>query len=65
MGKIKWKTQVEIDEEKNAPKPLTQEERIHELEQENKLLKAQNTALVQQTEFHEEVLTEIILALNS
>lgn len=65
MGKIKWKTQVEIDEEKNAPKPPTQEERIHELEQENKLLKAKNTALVQQTEFHEEVLTEIILALNS
>lgn len=46
------------------PAPTT-EERIHELEQENKLLKAQNAALVEQTEFHEEVLTEIILAINS
>lgn len=41
------------------------ERKIEELEQENKLLKAQNAALVEQTEFHEEVLTEIILAINS
>lgn len=38
MGKIKWKTQFEIDEEKNAPKPLTQEERIQQLEQEKEQL---------------------------
>ncbi|WP_107841220.1 hypothetical protein [Metasolibacillus meyeri] len=65
MGKIKWKTQAEIDTEKNIPKPATQEERIQELEQENKLLKAQNSALVKQTEFHEEVLEEIILTINA
>ncbi|MEC1180360.1 hypothetical protein P9B03_17840 [Metasolibacillus meyeri] len=65
MGKIKWKTQAEIDTEKNTPKPATQEERIQELEQENKLLKAQNLALVKQTEFHEEVLAEIILTINA
>ncbi|MCT6925407.1 hypothetical protein [Metasolibacillus sp.] len=43
----------------------TAEERMTQLEQENKLLKAQNAALVEQTEFHEEVLTEIILTINS
>ncbi|WP_342471650.1 hypothetical protein MHH70_12595 [Metasolibacillus sp. FSL H7-0170] len=47
------------------PPAQTTEERMEQLEQENKLLKAQNAALVEQTEFHEEVLTEIILAINS
>lgn len=32
MAKIGWKTQEEIEEEKNAPKPLT---KVEQLEQEN------------------------------
>ena len=38
-------------------------ERIVQLEQENKLLKAQNNALTERTDFHEEVLAEIILTI--
>ena len=40
-------------------------ERIIELQKENNLLKAQNEALVEKTEFHEEILTEIILTISS
>lgn len=32
MAKIKWKTQEEIERERNAPKPPTVEERIEALE---------------------------------
>lgn len=39
-------------------------EKVKELEQENVLLKAQNQALADRTDFHEEVLTEIILTIN-
>ena len=42
----------------------SQEDRIAQLEQENKLLKAQKNALTERTDFHEEVLTEIILTIN-
>lgn len=57
-------TPEELDE---LNKPVEQEpspeERIAQLEQENKLLKAQNIALTERTDFHEEVLTEIILKI--
>lgn len=57
-------TPEELDE---LNKPVEQEpspeERIAQLEQENKLLKAQNNALTERTDFHEEVLTEIILTI--
>lgn len=57
-------TPEELDE---LNKPIEQEpspeERIAQLEQENKLLKAQNSALTERTDFHEEVLTEIILTI--
>jgi hypothetical protein len=33
MGKINWKSQEEIDAEKNAPKPPTNEERLLAAEQ--------------------------------
>lgn len=62
---IEGATQEEINEITNVPREPTLEEKFAQLEQENKLLKAQNLALVEQTEFHEEVLTEIILAINS
>lgn len=45
-----------------SDKPLSVE--IAELKQENILLKAQNKALTDRTDFHEEVLTEIILSIN-
>lgn len=32
MAKIKWKTQEEIEQERNAPRPPTVEERIEALE---------------------------------
>lgn len=44
-------------------KPLS--EQVKQLEKDNTLLKAQNKALADKTDFHEEVLTEIILAINS
>lgn len=62
---VEGATQGEIDEITNVPTEPTLEEKFVQLEHENKLLKAQNAALVEQTEFHEEVLTEIILAINS
>lgn len=43
--------------------PLSEE--INALKKENTLLKAQNHALSDRTDFHEEVLTEIILVINS
>ncbi|BDH60156.1 hypothetical protein MTP04_02860 [Lysinibacillus sp. PLM2] len=39
-------------------------EKVTKLEQENILLKAQNQALTDRTDFHEDVLTEIILTIN-
>lgn len=62
---VEGMTQEEIDEIINAPIKSTLEEKFAQLEQENKLLKAQNAVLVEQTEFHEEVLTEIILGIYS
>ena len=56
-----------LDENPHIPeqsKPST-EEKIKQLEQENTMLKAQNRALTERTDFHEEVLTEIILTINS
>lgn len=43
--------------------PSKEGRRIQELEQENALLKAQNKALTERTDFHEEVLAEIILTI--
>lgn len=43
--------------------PTPQERKIEELERENALLKAQNNALTERTEFHEEILAEIILTI--
>ncbi|GKV67295.1 MULTISPECIES: hypothetical protein [unclassified Sporosarcina] len=43
--------------------PTPEEKRIAELERENKILQAQNQALSDQADFHEEVLTEIILTI--
>ncbi|MER2030928.1 MAG: hypothetical protein ABS903_17330 [Solibacillus sp.] len=43
--------------------PSAEQRRIQELEQENALLKAQNKALTERTDFHEEVLAEIILTI--
>lgn len=56
-------TQEYIDEMTNVKVEPTAEERIVQLEQENTLLKAQNNALAERTDFHEEVLTEIILSI--
>lgn len=42
----------------------TKEEQLKRLEQENTLLKARNNALAERTDFHEEVLTEIILTIS-
>jgi len=44
-------------------KPLS--EQVAQLQQENTLLKAQNSVLVERTDFHEEVLSEIILTITS
>lgn len=44
-------------------KPLSQE--VDELKRENTLLKAQNKANADRTDFHEDVLTEIILTIHS
>lgn len=33
MAKIKWKTEEEIEQEQNAPKPPTAQERIEAIEQ--------------------------------
>jgi len=38
-------------------------EEVERLQKENTLLKAQNSALTERTDFHEEVLTEIILTI--
>lgn len=43
--------------------PTKEERRIEQLEKENALLKAQNNALTERTDFHEEILTEIILTI--
>lgn len=44
---------------------ISDKERIAQLEQENRLLKAQNNVLAERTDFHEEVLSEIILTITS
>lgn len=57
-------TEEEIAEMTNpVEQEPSQEDRIAQLEQENMLLKAQNSALTERTDFHEEVLTEIILTI--
>lgn len=65
MAKITWKTQEEIEKELQEQvnqKPLSEE--VDELKKENALLKAQNQANADRADFHEEVLAEIILAIN-
>lgn len=52
-----------IHEEEPSPPP--EPTPIERLEEENKLLKAQNQALSEQADFHEDVLTEIILEMYS
>lgn len=52
-----------MNEQRKIKIPTKEELRIAELEQENTLLKAQNKALTERTDFHEEVLTEIILKI--
>lgn len=48
--------------EQAAAKPgVTPEERIAELEEENKLLKAQNTALSDRADFIEDVIAEMAM----
>lgn len=57
-----------VPNEKEPSEPLYQEplsEQITQLKQENKLLKAQNNVLAERTDFHEEVLSEIILTITS
>lgn len=53
-----------MKQEKVLPE-LSSEEKIQQLLKENNLLKAQNEALSGRTDFHEEVLTEIILSISS
>ena len=45
--------------------PMTQEEKLNKLEQENKLLKAQNQALTEKTDFHEELIAEMAMLVYS
>ena len=52
-----------MDKNRKIRIPTKEELRIAELEQENLLLKAQNKALSERTDFHEEILTEIILTI--
>lgn len=55
----------ELEDINNQPPLLTEEQKlIQQLQQENKLLKAQAQANADRADFHEEVLTEIILAIN-
>ncbi|MBD8037075.1 hypothetical protein H9635_09990 [Solibacillus sp. A46] len=57
-------TELELGEGQEFDMPeINEKDRILQLEQENKLLKAQNNALTERTDFHEEVLTEIILTI--
>lgn len=53
------------DPENDMPKVYMSvpEEEFQELKQENIILKAQNKALADQSEFHSDVLTEIILTI--
>lgn len=51
--------------EKVFEEPLHEPTDIEKLQQENKLLKAQNQALAERTDFHEDVLQEIILSMYS
>lgn len=52
-----------IHEEEPSPPPEPTETEL--LQQENQLLKAQNQALAERTDFHEDVLEEIILTILS
>ena len=54
---------TEPEDEQPYQAPLS--EQVAALQQENLLLKAQNNALTERTDFHEEVLTEIILTISS
>lgn len=55
----------QFDDPPELPRYKPMSERIIELQKENNLLKAQNEALSGRTDFHEEVLTEIILSISS
>lgn len=52
---------ADFEETKN--KIIKRQQELESLKRENNLLKAQNQALTDRTDFHEEVLTEIILAI--
>lgn len=54
---------IEDGEQPIYQEPLS--EQVARLQQENKLLKAQNNVLAERTDFHEEVLSEIILTITS
>lgn len=62
---IEGATPEEIEAIENPKEPEDPFERIAQLEAENVLLKAQNKALVDRTDFHEDVLEEIILTIYS
>jgi len=54
---------VITEEEREAMKPVYVPSDIEILQKENALLKAQNQALTERSDFHEEILTEIILTI--
>lgn len=56
---------VDIIELEKPPQPPPEPTEIELLQQENQLLKAQNQALQDKADFHEDILTEIILELHS
>jgi hypothetical protein len=60
-------TEEEIAErKKEQPVQLTEEQlRLQTLEQENKLLKVQNKALSERTDFHEELIAEMAMIVYS
>lgn len=53
-----------VDYEETMQKVSEKQQEFELLKRENTLLKAQNQALTDRTDFHEEVLAEIILAIN-
>lgn len=64
ITKIEYESiKADIDSRTNFKEPEPTE--IELLQQENQLLKAQNQALQDKADFHEDILTEIILELHS
>jgi hypothetical protein len=57
--------EIVFGEEKVIEEPPREPTEIEKLQQENILLKAQNQALSDRTDFHEDVLSEIILTIYS